>query len=184
MIFVGYVCSHSIARGATGDTLQESRENGGPMGLQRTPKNLQRLSCMHADVWSCLPGPSHREHSVHLHEKKFQVGLEYKNSARLRPLDKVIGYSLTCDGCSHLASVADIVLGAFRYCVNEPNNEAAGGKMYPLVSSLMWKRYGRLVGLKLNPAIGSTRYAHQYDALLTRLKKYLASPQADENNPP
>jgi hypothetical protein len=30
-----------------------------------------------------------------------------------QPLDRIIGYSPTCDGCSHLASVADIVTDPF-----------------------------------------------------------------------
>jgi hypothetical protein len=38
------------------------------------------------------------------------------------------------DGTSHLCSVADILLGAFRYCVNEPDNEEAGKAMFPTLS--------------------------------------------------
>ena len=42
------------------------------------------------------------------------------------------------DGSSHMCSVADVMLGAFRYCVNEPNNREAGKAMFPV--GMMWKR--------------------------------------------
>ena len=55
-------------------------------------------------------------------KEKFQVGLIFpdKNSVRL---DRILGLGQGADGTSHLCSVADIMLGAFRYCVNEPDNE-------------------------------------------------------------
>jgi hypothetical protein len=69
--------------------------------------------------------------------------------------------------------------------VNEPNNEAVGGKIYPLVAALMWKPGGLLegYGLKLNPKQGSTHYARLYDALIARLEQYRA-PQANETKNP
>jgi hypothetical protein len=36
---------------------------------------------------------------------------------------RILGLGHGADGRSHLCSVADIMLGAFRYCVNEPDNE-------------------------------------------------------------
>jgi hypothetical protein len=34
----------------------------------------------------------------------------------------------------------DVMLGAFRYCVNEPENEEAGKAMFPTLMRMMWKR--------------------------------------------
>jgi len=50
-------------------------------------------------------------------KEKFQVGLELDGGGTLR-LENVVAYASTCDGASHLASMADILLGSFRYCVN------------------------------------------------------------------
>jgi hypothetical protein len=182
VIFVGYVCSHSIARGADGATQQKRQETAVQWGFNELLKTFNDFLAYEQTFGLVSLDRRTPDIQFTYMQKKFRVGLEYPLSTRL--LDRIISYSLTCDGCSHLASVADIVLGAFRYCVNEPNNEAAGGRMYPLVSSLMWKRHRRLVGLLLKPEKGSTHYAHQYGALVARLEKYLASPQADEKQSP
>ena len=52
-----------------------------------------------------------------------------------------MGLASTCDGASHLASIADILVGSFRYCVNEPDNDVAGKAMSPTLVKLMWKKY-------------------------------------------
>ena len=51
--------------------------------------------------------------------EKFQRGLTFSPNSRHRRLDRIVSIGFTCDGASHLSSLADIVLGSFRYCVNE-----------------------------------------------------------------
>jgi hypothetical protein len=46
-------------------------------------------------------------------------------------LERILGLGHGCDGSSHLCSVADVLLGAFRYCVNDPENEEAAKAMFP-----------------------------------------------------
>jgi hypothetical protein len=72
--------------------------------------------------------------------------------------------------------VADVVIGSFRYCVNEPDNAEIGRKVYPLVANLMWKFGGKIeeFGLKMRPQ-ESSHHAHRYDGLLDRLEKYLVA---------
>jgi hypothetical protein len=63
-------------------------------------------------------------------KEKFQVGMIFPDKSTAR-LERVLGLGHGADGTSHLCSVADIMLGAFRYCVNEPDNEE--------MSSYPWK---------------------------------------------
>jgi hypothetical protein len=71
--------------------------------------------------------------------EKFQVGLTFEGGGTRR-LSQIICYTHSCDGASHLASVADVVLGSFRYCVNEPERDQAPRAILPLVVRLMWHR--------------------------------------------
>lgn len=72
------------------------------------------------------------------------------------------------------------MLGAFRYCVNEPENEDAAKVMFPTLMRMMWKRerhgkiYVRECGLSFRPkAIQEARHQAEYDALIERLQGYL-----------
>ena len=69
---------------------------------------------------------------------KFQQGLTFPWGSRR--LANIICYAHSCDGASHLSSVADIVLGSFRYCVNERGRDRAPRKILPAVARLMWYR--------------------------------------------
>jgi hypothetical protein len=69
-------------------------------------------------------------------KEKFQRGLAFPS--RDRRLERVISVGFTCDGASHLSSMADILLGSFRYCVNEPERDIAGRAMLPNLVPLMW----------------------------------------------
>ena len=80
-----------------------------------------------------------------------------------------------------MCSVADVLLGAFRYCVNEPDNEEAGKAMFPTLMSMMWKRerggiiYVNGCGLVFRPAnIKEDKHKVEYDSLQARLQSYLS----------
>ena len=111
-------------------------------------------------------------------KEKFQRGLVFSN--RDRRLDRIISVGLTCDGASHLGSMADIVLGSFRYCVNEPEKDKAGKAMLPKLVPLMWtgtnqgKQYVRERGLVLRPKkVNVAAHQEEYNQLLKRLQGYL-----------
>lgn len=114
------------------------------------------------------------EHPYRYLREKFQVGLTFPDG-HSRRLDRVVGTAHAVDGTSHLCSIADVMLGAFRYCVNEPDNEEAGKAMFPTLMRMMWKQPNALThGLVFRPRnISEAKHQAVYDALWARLKGYL-----------
>jgi hypothetical protein len=127
------------------------------------------------------------EHPYRYLREKFQIGNTFSDGSTIR-LDRVLGLSHGVDGSSHMCSVADILLGAFRYCVNEPDNEEAGKAMFPVLMGMMWKseRDGTTTvsdyGLCLRPTtVKEAKHQSEYDSLMVRLRGYLEgkpTPQA------
>jgi hypothetical protein len=120
------------------------------------------------------------EHPYRYLKEKFQIGLKFPLKPSIR-LDRVLGFGHAVDGSSHMCSVADVMLGAFRYCVNQPENEEAGKAMFPTLMSMMWKRerngktYVNNCGLVFRPAsIEEPMHQAEYAALVERLQSYLA----------
>lgn len=112
-------------------------------------------------------------------KEKFQTGLTFPDSPPIR-LDRRLEFSQASDGTCHLCSVADVMLGSFRYCVNEPDNEEAGKVMFSALGSMMWsrERNGKKdvsdCGLVLRPAnVQEAKHKAEYDALTQRLQGYL-----------
>src|SRR5262249_54485185 len=119
------------------------------------------------------------QHPYRYLKEKFQLGITFKDRSPIR-LERVVGVGHVVDGSSHLCSVADVMLGAFRYCVNEPENEEAGKAMFPTLMRMMWKReslgkiYVTECGLVLRPkAINEAKHQAEYDRLIERLEGYL-----------
>lgn len=54
-----------------------------------------------------------------------------------RKLDQIICYGAISIETTHLASIADIVLGAFRYCVNQSKNDELSAILYKKVRPLL-----------------------------------------------
>lgn len=111
--------------------------------------------------------------------EKFQTGLTFPDGKTIR-LSRILGLAHTVDGSSHMCSIADVVLGAFRYCVNEPENEEAGKAMFPTLMRMMWKReqggraYVNDCGLVFRPAnIREEKHRAEYEGLQARLQNYL-----------
>ena len=111
---------------------------------------------------------------------KFQIGLEFPSGGKRR-VANIIGYALTCDGASHLASLADVLLGSFRHCVNEADRDIANAAIFPTLVRIMWyrrtkdgKKCLRGYGLTVRPeTIKTERHKKDYDDLLARLDGYL-----------
>jgi hypothetical protein len=115
--------------------------------------------------------------------EKFQKGIVYsKSGGTYRMSDRMNLFAQGCIGSSHLASVVDIVLGAFRYCVNDREGKAATKAMLPAVLRLMpfrtWK--GKTIyldyGLLLRPRrVIVPSYKAKYDELVGRLNAAMAA---------
>mgnify|MGYP001603206557 CR=1 FL=1 len=74
----------------------------------------------------------------------------------------------------------DIVLGAFRFCINNPKNTTAAAEMMPAVTRLIWhERAGESIyaferGLLFRPKVVKIpAYKSEYDALLARINALL-----------
>jgi hypothetical protein len=114
--------------------------------------------------------------------QKFQVGLRLPNNNTIR-LERIKLYGSTCIGASHANSAMDIILGSFRYCINQPRNVEAAQGMLRNVVDLMWSgrnSNGNLTvgdqGLVLRPhldRIMSRAIRGEYDDLLERLNQLL-----------
>lgn len=70
---------------------------------------------------------------------KFSFGLQLYSGRNVR-LDRIKLFGATCVNASHANSAMDIVLGSFRYCINNPNNIPAAREMMIKIVSLMWHR--------------------------------------------
>jgi len=113
--------------------------------------------------------------------QKFAHGLTLDTGTCIT-LDRIKLFASTCIGASHANSVMDIVLGAFRYCINNPRNPYAAREMFGSVASMMWRRRvgealkvrGR--GLILRPEIADIRfekYRREYETLIEHLGNLL-----------
>ncbi len=112
---------------------------------------------------------------------KFSVGLTVDN--RTVQLDRIKLFSATCSNASHISSAMDIVLGSFRYCVNNPRNPDAAREMMSNVVRLMWHtRDGDTFhvhnkGLVCRPLIENIRveaYKQQYTDMIDNFNQLLA----------
>jgi hypothetical protein len=113
------------------------------------------------------------------HADKFTVGLTFPGGASTR-LENILSLGSTCNNASHFSSLADVLVGSFRYCVNQEPATAASAAMFPQLVRLMWQKrqngvlYVRGLGINFLPRT-ITHEAHKADreALIERLNGYL-----------
>jgi hypothetical protein len=106
---------------------------------------------------------------------KFVNGLHLQ-SGNTVSLDRIRLYASTCLNASYVASAIDIVLGSFRYCVNDPTNRSTATEMLRGVARLMWHvRAGDRIllrdrGLIFRPEVVKVdAYRKEYDNLQEHL---------------
>lgn len=172
VIFSGVVTLHELARNRT----QEELVTWGANTLLRAFNTYLIDRDSHGVVLFDRM-PIRAEHRFF--REKFTTGLVYPGGREER-LDRVLALGSTCDGASHFSSVADIVLGGFRYCVNEPHRDVAGRAILPHVLQLMWRRDDGLIALNergfiMRPLQMAAQHRARYDALRNRLNGYLAA---------
>ena len=105
------------------------------------------------------------------------VDPEVSGGSRLpRRLENVLCYGTISIGTTHLATVVDIVLGAFRYCVNKMNETKISLQLYRKVRPLLLCEPGNPSrveewGLFLRPReVNVPDYRQDYGVLLQYLK--------------
>ena len=122
VMFCGYAISHAIAKG-------ETRDNLVLFGANTILGKYNEFLAEKNDVGFVLVDRMQVGNPYPYLKDKFQVGLELQNGGT-RKLEKVVGFASTCDGASHLASLADILVGSFRHCINEPDKDIANAQSY------------------------------------------------------
>jgi hypothetical protein len=172
VVFCAYAILHAIAKA----------QDLVPYGINTLLAKFNQFLTEREDVGIALfdrPPGQYKNPYQHL-TNTFQAGLKLEGR-RSVALQNVIGYGITWDGASHLASMADILLGSFRYCVNEQGKDIASAAIFPTLARVMWHRKGRdgtrelrEYGLTLRPAkITFEGYQQDYDDLVKRLRGYL-----------
>lgn len=109
--------------------------------------------------------------------EKFTEGSRFPDgSDSMRLSDRMLAFGATSDGASHFSSAVDIVLGSFRFCVNQRGKTEVSKKLMEKVAPMIWHRrsgdvaYLRDYGLMLRPqTIRVPHYQQKYDDLVEHL---------------
>lgn len=177
--FIAYMILHDIARGAVADDLLRFAIN---TVLYRFDGMFLRE---HDDIGICIVDRFDGDHS--LLREKHQCGIYMEEHDRWVSLNRIKLFAATCEGASHLGSAVDIVLGAFRYCVNETKRTEVPKKLLPRVVGMMYHRklgdiqYVRDYGLITRPAeIKHAPYREEYEAVIKRLVRLLEQAEVEQ----
>ena len=162
--FVAYVVLHEIAR-------ERSLEQLVRWGVNTVLSTFQRF-LEREDEWGmCIVDRLPFAHGHRSLEETFQLGLQMPNNRR-RVLSRVLMLAETTQRESFISSAVDVILGSFRYCVNERERHRATAAMLPHIVEMMWSRregdtvYVREYGLLFRPIeVRSQRYRREYDRL-------------------
>lgn len=115
----------------------------------------------------------------HYLRETFELGLPFPNSPR-KKLKNIVKIETTSVGHSHLNSVTDIVVGSFRFVVNEPDKDMVGAILLKSLAKIMWgKRDAKGIlhvrdrGLCIRPNnIKLEGYQADIAAFVERIEKY------------
>ena len=91
-------------------------------------------------------------------------------------LDRIVGFGSTCDGASHLSSVADIALGSYRFCLNNPDKDIVNGILMPKLLRATWgypEPIGRGIGIFPKRKVNKRECAGDYDVLRQNILRYI-----------
>jgi hypothetical protein len=124
-------------------------------------------------------------------QQKFQTGLTFPDGNTQR-LKNVLLFTQSTIGASHAMSAIDIILGSFRYCVNERHRSIAPREILPMVVKMMWyKKFGDFViirdyGLIFRPKkVQVQEYQKSYNDLVEHLTNLISPmpPKLESHNP-
>lgn len=112
--------------------------------------------------------------------ERFTKGLYLEHKQKYMPLRQIRLFAASCNNASHISSATDIILGAFRYCVNQPQKAAVAKTMFSKVARMMHykmlngKRALREYGLLLRPkTVELSSYQQEYDNLIKHLSSLI-----------
>lgn len=170
--FVAYLVLHEIAR-------RRSVEELVSWGANTVLATFNRFLQEENDTGICILDRLPFDKGFQYLKEKFEVGVTFQRG-RARRLDRIQMFAASCSGATHAISAIDIVLGAFRYCVNERERQEVPRAMLPVVVSMMWHRqigetnYFRERGLLLRPKDVVVReHQQEYQSLVDHLRRLL-----------
>ncbi|SRR6266550_266292 len=170
--FIAYVVLHAIAKKRP---IEEVITWGASHVIGKFNYFLSTVPADGVVVLDRLPQAS--EYS--LLTEKFTSGLTFPDGQQVT-LDRIKLFASSCTNASHASSAMDIVLGSFRYCINQPKNVPAARKMMSNITKLIWcERNGDDLypferGLIFRPKdIKVEAYRKEYDDLLAWINELL-----------
>lgn len=172
VLFIVYIVHHKIAQG---HSLQRKIEWASDEIINEFDIFLKTQKDYGIVMFDRLPFKGEFQHIANL----FKVGITTATIKTPRIPTSILGYSISTAGASHFASATDIILGAFRYCVNVAENSTVAKKMFPSVLKLM---YGLIdskgeknvieFGLLVRP-YRNLAYQKEYKELIAKLNSFL-----------
>lgn len=171
--FIAYVVLHAIARNRTPQDLVA-------WGASHVLGRFNRFLVETDDFGLCLIDrlPDTTEYAFLT--RKFCFGLEFPDESNV-VLDRIKLFGATCINASHACSAMDIVLGSFRYCINQPANLVAAKEMMADVTRLIWHEtvgdsiHALEKGLIFRPKnIQVASYESEYKELLAHINMLIA----------
>jgi hypothetical protein len=170
--FCGYAILHAISRNETHETLVHYGAN---ILLSKFNQFLGEES---STGWANFDRLNTKDPYGYLKAKFSERIKRTDNDIRL---ENILGYSFTCDGTSHASSIADVLLGAFRYILNEPQRDIAGKAIAKSLAPTMWYREddkgakqlnGRVLVLRPRE-VKARNYAADYQEVRDRLTSWI-----------
>jgi hypothetical protein len=174
--FIAYVVLHAIAKGQGVETVISW---GATTVIGKFNFFLTTQRSKGVVVVDRLPQAS----EYGLLTQRFTHGLTFPDDKSKTPvlLDRIVLFASSCSNASHASTAMDIVLGSFRYCINQPKNVDAARTMMLNLSKLIWcEREGEHLyaferGLVFRPKVVKIAdYAKEYDALVKWINELLA----------
>jgi len=170
--FIAYVVLHAIAKNKD---VQTNIQFGANSVIAKFNVYLSQQKAHGIVAMDRLPKGTEFEYLA----EKFTKGLALPKG-EAQALDRVVMFSSTCINASHVSSAMDIVLGTWRYCINQPLNAAAAKDMMRQLVKLIWhvpvgeNIMAHELGLLFRPReVKHAAYKEEYDALLKHLNLLL-----------
>ncbi len=114
-----YVTPHAIAKN---QTLEKKLQYGTNTLLIKFEQFLRENQC---DAGMAFFDQTTDYSQDQYLKEVFDLGLEFPNGRR-KKLERIVAIDSTSIGQSHLTSITDIVVGAFRFVANEPDKNVVG----------------------------------------------------------
>ncbi len=167
--FIAYCVHHDVARGVSVGKRNEYALNTVLWGFHRF--------LVHEKDYGLVVLDQLRPQERYVVSRLNADGLEMFDG-NVVPMPRLTGIATAHVEWSHCLSACDVLLGAFRYCVNKPNTDASV-EMFPTVAPLLWHRADssgrhsvREYGLFLRPKdVKAPRIKARYDALVASFKQ-------------